>query len=80
MIAKNIAPGLKRSFAFQSFRSYDPELFTRLKEEALTKQYEGTYHLFGFDKDPEVLAIAELNARVAGVADVIQWQQRDFSL
>jgi 23S rRNA G2445 N2-methylase RlmL len=39
MIARNIAPGLLRSFAFQWFTSYDEAQFTSLITQIKAKSY-----------------------------------------
>lgn len=40
LIAKNIAPGLQRSFAFEKFRRYDPHLFAEIKAQAQSKIFQ----------------------------------------
>jgi 23S rRNA G2445 N2-methylase RlmL len=40
MIAKNIAPGLKRKFAFEKLGLVDPELTTEERELAKTKSFD----------------------------------------
>jgi 23S rRNA G2445 N2-methylase RlmL len=80
MLAKNIAPGIKRTFAFQQFRNYDSVLRTTLLEEAKAKEFQGEYQLFGSDIDTQVLAYAKENAERAGVAEYISWKEADFSI
>lgn len=46
MIAKNIAPGLQRSFAFQQFKNYQADLREEVIQNAKEKQFQGTYQLF----------------------------------
>lgn len=40
LIAKNIAPGLRRKFAFEQFSRYDKHLFEQLKAEAQSKIFQ----------------------------------------
>jgi putative N6-adenine-specific DNA methylase len=79
MIAKNIAPGLQRKFAFQSFLNFDENLRNDLKNEAQTKIFPHTYQLIGRDIDPTVLTYAKENAERAGVTDTITRQQQSFT-
>lgn len=78
MIAKNIAPGLQRTFAFQQFRNYDEELRNSLLQEARAQQFEGRYQIFGADSDEKVLSCAKQNAERAGVGDIIEFSHKSF--
>ena len=73
LIAKNIAPGLQRTFAFQQFKNYDKELRDNLLREAKAQQFEGNYQIFGADSDENVLSRAKQNAERAGVGDQISF-------
>jgi putative N6-adenine-specific DNA methylase len=42
MIAKNIAPGLHRSFAFQEFSNYDSQLFSDYHTSAKESVYQSS--------------------------------------
>jgi putative N6-adenine-specific DNA methylase len=46
MIAKNIAPGLNRHFAFESFKQMDKKYLKDAKEEALSDTSFGTCFAF----------------------------------
>ncbi|MDR2540920.1 MAG: hypothetical protein LBD11_03965 [Candidatus Peribacteria bacterium] len=78
LIAKNIAPGLQRSFAFQQLKNYQAELREEVVRTAKEKQFQGTYQLFGSDKDEQVLAYAKENAERAEVADCISFTKAIF--
>ena len=80
-IARNIAPGLSRSFTFESFPSRNDLMPKRedTKTTAKSKQYDSTYQIRGYDIDPDALSIAKRNASIAGVGDTIQRHQQDFS-
>lgn len=78
MIAKNIAPGLQRSFDFETFKDFDLALFTALKNEAKAQQFEGTYHLIARDRDAQMLEYTKANASKAGVEEMIQFEQGSF--
>ena len=79
MIAKNIAPGLKRNFAGELFPWYDAKYFKQAKEQARAKIItDKTYTITASDTDKEAVKIAENNAKRAGVADTITFFVRDF--
>jgi putative N6-adenine-specific DNA methylase len=73
MIAKNIAPGARRTFDFQQFNNYDADLRKGLMHQAKEKIFHGQYQLFGTDIDEKVLTYAKANANRAGVADCISF-------
>ncbi len=79
MIGRNIAPGLKRKFAFQDWK-WIPE--GKIKEayteaEAAAKP-EQKLSLYCFDIDSEALRTAEKNAKNAGIND-ISFKRADFN-
>ncbi len=78
LLAKNVAPGLRRNFAFQQFKNFESWTFEAMKLEASKKSFEGKYQIFAFDKDPEMIRIARANAQEAGVAELIHFEQKDF--
>ncbi|HCY20632.1 TPA: hypothetical protein DIC40_02025 [Patescibacteria group bacterium] len=79
LLARNIAPGLGRSFAFQQWKTIDMAMFDEIKNEATKKQFTTkTYQIYGSDSDEKMLAIATANAEKAGVADTITFSQYDI--
>lgn len=78
LLAKNHAPGLQRNFAFEQFKNFEAWAFQQLKIEAETKQFKGNYQIFAYDHDPKMIAIAKENAKQAGVAELIHFEQKDF--
>lgn len=77
LIARNIAPGLNRSFAAMNWRSFDLTLWAQAREEARAKEFHGDYSIVGADIDPAAIAIARENAERAGVADVVRFEIAD---
>ncbi|OIT23110.1 bifunctional 23S rRNA (guanine(2069)-N(7))-methyltransferase RlmK/23S rRNA (guanine(2445)-N(2))-methyltransferase RlmL, partial [Glaesserella parasuis] len=91
----NIAPQINRiHWGFDSWKGHQIELWKRVWQEAKEgeilplsafgtsprEQGEESKELFfGFDLDHRVLQKAKQNAKNAGVADLIQWQQGDVS-
>ncbi|MCT4612666.1 MAG: class I SAM-dependent RNA methyltransferase [Clostridia bacterium] len=80
LAARNIAPGLSRSFDFEHWKFIDSKLFREAKKEAFKQMdYDKELKLIGTDIDPEVLKIARENAENAGVDDCIHFQQMNVS-
>ena len=82
LMAANIAPGMNRSFAAESWNNLFPEtLWADAKEEAQDLvQMPQDCDIQGYDLDGEIIKAARENARAAGVEDLIHFQQRDVSL
>ncbi len=78
LIAKNIAPWLKREFSMVDLGLISNEKMWELKEEARTKKYDWEYRIFGSDMDNELIWIATENAKRAGVESDIHFEQKDF--
>ncbi|MFK7780149.1 MAG: class I SAM-dependent RNA methyltransferase [Candidatus Gracilibacteria bacterium] len=78
MIAKNIAPGLKRAFAYEKLGLLDWESSENERALARTKTYDGDYKIFGSDIDPEMVELSKENAARAGIAGKINFEQKDF--
>lgn len=78
MIAKNIAPGLKRKFAFEKLWLVDPEITAKERELAKTKSFDEDYSIRASDIDPEMIDIAKENAARAWVAWEINFEVKDF--
>lgn len=62
MIARNIAPGLKREFDYLYFPWYDLPCHEKAIKEARSKIYEKSYQILGSDNDPYIIDIACKNA------------------
>lgn len=63
MIAKNIAPGLQRYFAFEKFAWYDKEILGKEITDANAAIITDKEHtIIGSDIDPTMIAIAKENA------------------
>lgn len=79
LMAKNIAPGLNRTFDFEKWRWMDQAAFSRVKKEAYQSiKQECDCILQGYDIDPRAISIARNNAELAGVDDIVHFQVRDI--
>jgi putative N6-adenine-specific DNA methylase len=80
LLAKNIAPGMLRTFAFQHFTRYDQILFTTELESAKSKMMLSKEHtIIASDIDPNMISIAQENAKHAGVIDYIHFETKNVS-
>ena len=77
LIARNIAPGLNRSFSAMDWKQFDKKIWKDAKEEARAREYHGEYHITGSDIDPAAIEMAKENAKRAGVADIIRFEKAD---
>lgn len=78
MIAKNMAPGLQRNFAFEKRDFVDSNILPEVKEEAKSKIYEGDYKIYASDKDEDMIEIAKTNAKNIGFEKEILFEKKDF--
>ena len=77
LIARNRAPGLNRSFAAQHWATLDKMLWLDAADEAMDKEFHGTYDIWGGDIDPAAVELAKHNAELAGVEDCIRFEVAD---
>lgn len=81
MMAKNIAPGLNRTFTAEKWKNiYSDNTWDEVRSEAREMILSDvTTDLQGFDIDSDMIRIAKENAKLAGVDDMIHFQKRDVS-
>ena len=77
LIAKNRAPGLNRSFSAQKWTWLDNKAWMNAADEAMDREFNGQYEIWGGDIDPEAIELARHNARLAEVDDVISFEVSD---
>ena len=77
LIAKNRAPGLNRSFSAQKWACVDRELWLRAADEAMDKEFDGDYEIWGGDLDPAAVDLARRNAELAEVDDIVKFEVAD---
>lgn len=74
--ALNIAPGLRRSFAFEAWPWLDQRLWKNLKEAAVAaKKADLDLRIMASDIDGRMVELARANAERAGVASHITFKQ-----
>ncbi|USF27772.1 Ribosomal RNA large subunit methyltransferase L [Firmicutes bacterium ASF500] len=77
LIAKNRAPGLSRSFPAQRWAWLEKKYWMSAADEAMDKEFDGDYEIWGGDIDPEAMALARHNAQLAEVDDVVRFDVDD---
>lgn len=78
--ALNIAPGLKRNFAAQSWSQISKKIWENARAEALDSiDRQGEFKAFGFDIDDMAVDLTQSNARKAGVGSKLVIKQADIS-
>lgn len=76
MMARKIAPGLKRQFAFEEWNWVDKELVAAARQRAKELiDWDLELDISGSDIDARLVEIAKKNAQAAGVAADIQFKQ-----
>lgn len=78
LLARNIAPGLNRSFAGEKFSQLDRALWQQAREEARAcAQNDLPLRIYASDLDEACVALTRQNCEFAGVADTVHVQKRD---
>ena len=77
LIAKNRAPGLNRSFSAQKWRWLPSGLWLDAADEAMDKEFDGQYEIWGGDIDPAAVELSRHNAQLAEVDDVVKFEVAD---
>lgn len=78
MIARNIAPGLNRSFASENWPYILPEWFEEARDQARERiDKKLKLQIFGLDSDVKRVEDSKVNANNAGVLDDIVFEQGD---
>lgn len=78
MIAKNIAPWLKRAFAYEKLKLIDWETSENERALARKKTFDWDYRIFASDLDEEMVELAKENAARAGLVWEINFEKKDF--
>lgn len=77
LYAKNIAPGINRSFASEKWRIMSGEFEETREEAAESVNNDIEPHIFASDIDPEAVKLAKSNAKKAGVEKYIHFNCTD---
>lgn len=78
MLARNIAPGLKRTFASEAWPAIEPSHWQAARRAAETAvETDLPLQISGSDSDAAAIALAKENAAKAGVAGDIEFTHKD---
>ena len=77
-MARRVAPGLGRNFAFQKFRGFDARLWETICRSSIAKQTLTTpLSLYGSDRNASALQVVNANCRNLGLSETIMLQKGD---
>jgi len=76
--AKNIAPGLSRSFASEAWPTVGKQYWKEARAAAYAAiRQDAEPEIYGSDINPEAIELAQANAELAGVDDCIRFETRN---
>ena len=79
MIACNIPANINRkSFAFENWHDFDPELYAKIIEVSLKKAREFHHKIVGYDKAPSAVRKAQDNIAEANLSEYISVERKNF--
>ena len=76
LMARNVAPGLMRSFVCEEWPHMPKKVWLEARQEARSAIREVSFRILASDADPSVLKGAVQNAKRAGLDDFISFQKR----
>jgi putative N6-adenine-specific DNA methylase len=80
LLARNMAPGLRREFGFERWPGHDVDLWGRLRADASGKaRRKGRSPILGTDRDEGAIEAARANAERAGVLSDVELACRPLS-
>ena len=76
--ALNLAPGLRRRFAAEHFDFVPADIWAEQRQKALAEvRKDAAFEGIGYDIDPAAVALANANAKLAGVGDRCRFEVAD---
>jgi len=79
MMARGIAPGLRRGFAFEKFRNFQPNLWAAVRRQSIARQLPHCpVSITASDRDAAAIQAARRQVQDAGVGPDIALSQRDL--
>ena len=79
MVALDIAPGHKRSFGFETLKNFEPQVWSKLKNQAASKVKAVSFQkIYGSDVDLRAVRIAKSNLEESGLLAAVQLAHVDI--
>ncbi|WP_155287178.1 THUMP domain-containing class I SAM-dependent RNA methyltransferase [Lacticaseibacillus zhaodongensis] len=75
LIGRNMAPGIRRSFAFEGFDFMPKNLLDDVRAEARSQEKDVDLDILAGDINQDMIEIAKVNAQEAGVLHSIEFKQ-----
>jgi putative N6-adenine-specific DNA methylase len=79
LLARRVAPGKNRHFAFMDWPNFDAALWKTLVEQAVAGELAAGGPILASDRDAGAIKMAQENAQRAGVSDSISFNCQAFS-
>ncbi len=80
LIARNVAPGLKRRFAAEAWPAFGAAVWDAQRQAAIEQIQPAPRHrIIATDIEPKAISLASYHAELAGVADDIHFQEKPFA-
>ncbi len=78
--ALRMAPGMNRRFLAEQWLQIDESIWRNARAEMVSNiRHDATFEAYGYDIDPEAIAITEENCRRAGVKPRIHLEKREIA-
>ncbi len=79
LLARNIAPGINRSFQFMNWATFNKQKWEMLLSEAKNQIKPSCPEIFGFDRDTGAIEMSRSNAARAGQKETIKFSHQAIS-
>jgi putative N6-adenine-specific DNA methylase len=78
-LARQIPPGIHRTFQFMAWRDYQSSVFKAIKDMLQTKTLHPPLHIVGSDRNAGAIHIARQNIANTPVEDDVRWVEQALS-
>lgn len=78
LIARNIAPGIRRNFDFEKFKNYPEGTLEKVKAEAKKEERDIKPNIYACDINAEAIRLAKIHAKAARVDEYITFEVADM--
>lgn len=78
LVARNIAPGIRRNFDFEKFKNYPEGVLEKVKAEAKKEERDIKPNIYACDINAEAIRLAKIHAKAARVDEYITFEVADM--